>query len=325
VPTYNRADSLNKCLAALERQEGAEGQYEVVVVVDGSTDGTLEEVSRRWERPWIRWLAVPHGGASAARNAGIEVARGVYVALTEDDVVPDMRWLAVARQRILESGADVLEGATVYPGGSHSVRKLEPPGIPSFVPCNLFVRRSLFGTVGVYDPAFFDPRRELYFREDADLGFRLMESGANIIQADDVKVTHPRQFTTVGGCLRHARRYVFDALLYRRHPHLYRKMIEVKELLGVRIHRPQHYVAIVYGIGAVALPVSLALGNMTWAMLTCVVVLCCAFLFRVKYHGRRAFELSRFAETGGFLVLPGVYLYAVVSGALKYRAPGVLL
>jgi len=71
IPTYNRKDTLRRCLAAATSQDYPD--YEVIVVDDASTDGTDEMVRR--EFPQVRYIRQePNRGPAAARNRGIEAA-----------------------------------------------------------------------------------------------------------------------------------------------------------------------------------------------------------------------------------------------------------
>ena len=93
IPTYNRMDVLPEVLAALERQDGAPS-FEVVVVDDGSSDGTRQWLEgRQFEVP-VTVLGQPNAGPAAARNRGVRHAGGGRVAFLGDDTVPSRGWLA---------------------------------------------------------------------------------------------------------------------------------------------------------------------------------------------------------------------------------------
>ncbi len=325
IPTYNRKELLAKCLEALRVQSINPMLFEVIVVDDGSTDGT-QTMLRQEKFPFeFRAIAVSNGGASAARNAGVGIAAGTFVAFTEDDVIPDVYWLAAAHARLLSGRIDMLEGETVTLGSGRGVRRFEVGGIPSFIPCNLFVRRSVFEKVGGYDPTFYDGKEHLYFREDADFGFRILDAGFVHGFAPDAIVSHPAQFGTLGECFRHARRYRFDPLLYKKHPARFRHMIEVKRVLGLTIHRPLHLVSLLYTLMLVESIACFALGFHFGGWGSLLVAFLCSMIYRFRSQGKWAFNLFRAVETVGFFFLPLVYLWSLVRGCIRYRTAGPLL
>ncbi len=81
IPTYNRADLFQRTLDSVWQQTLHD--YEVIVVDDGSTDGTLEQLRRQRDR--IRLIEQSNKGPGAARNRGIGEARGDYVAFLDSD------------------------------------------------------------------------------------------------------------------------------------------------------------------------------------------------------------------------------------------------
>ena len=114
IPSFERRGVLAEVLAALDAQREAPG-FEIVVVDDGSRDGTVEWLRGvRLERPF-RLLEQPNRGPAAARNRGIQEATGEIVAILGDDTVPEPDWLAghAAVHRRLGSGGEPARVAVV--------------------------------------------------------------------------------------------------------------------------------------------------------------------------------------------------------------------
>jgi glycosyltransferase involved in cell wall biosynthesis/peptidoglycan/xylan/chitin deacetylase (PgdA/CDA1 family) len=94
IPTYNRADRLQVCLEALNRQTHPASEFEAVVVVDGSTDNTMQML-KAFEAPYLlRSIYQENSGEAAALNRGILEAMGSHVLFLDDDIVADPRLVA---------------------------------------------------------------------------------------------------------------------------------------------------------------------------------------------------------------------------------------
>jgi len=81
IPTYNRISLLQRTLASVRRQSCAD--FEIIIVDDGSTDGTRESLASNGE--FLRVIKQPNRGPGAARNVGAREARGEYVAFLDSD------------------------------------------------------------------------------------------------------------------------------------------------------------------------------------------------------------------------------------------------
>jgi glycosyltransferase involved in cell wall biosynthesis len=195
IPTYNRAQ---RTIAAIESVLAQTyPNQEIIVIDDGSTDGSSEAIqrfltqktNRDYPAPQIRYINQPNQGPSAARNAGVERARGEYVAfLDSDDVwLPEkLEWqVRTIEQFKNQCGAcftdarlveDSGEGASTFRSwGRHyeQITGVEPAALEllaksfcGFWVSTLLVRTELIKRVGGFDPA-------VLYAEDRDLYFRL--------------------------------------------------------------------------------------------------------------------------------------------------------
>ena len=171
VPTFDRADTITATLESLRSQTFRE--FEVIVVDDGSTDGTAEVVKGiDVDRLTYRWQ--PNAGPSAARNLGADLAVGEYLTFldTADQAHPD--WLESFDTMIRAYGCSLVSCGADFTRDGHVVRTRLPrqlgPGagrVIAFFRTGCFaVRRELFWDVGGFDPA-------LRFSEVTELGMRI--------------------------------------------------------------------------------------------------------------------------------------------------------
>lgn len=97
VPTYNRARTLKRAVNSILFQSYVD--LEVIIVDDGSTDGT-DELVKSFTDPRVRYVRLGgNSGACRARNAGLAVARGAYIAFQDSDD----EWLAGKLERQMEA------------------------------------------------------------------------------------------------------------------------------------------------------------------------------------------------------------------------------
>ena len=95
VCTHNRRDSLTRTLRSLAAQTLAVTEYEILVVDNGSTDGTRAALERAGDDITnLRCVDEPRVGLSRARNTGWQAARGAVVAYLDDDATAASQWLA---------------------------------------------------------------------------------------------------------------------------------------------------------------------------------------------------------------------------------------
>ncbi|MGE9269381.1 MAG: glycosyltransferase family 2 protein, partial [Verrucomicrobiales bacterium] len=220
VCTRNGRDRIPACLRSLTKLTRAAD--EILVVDDGSTDGTADSITRHF--PQVTVLPLPPCGLSAARNAGAHAATGEILAYTDDDCEVDPDWLTSLAQGF-SAGWDAVGGPNLPPPPAHAIESMiaAAPGAASHVMlddqeaehipgCNLAVRRTAFFEIGGFDPDFRTAG------DDVDFCWRLQDAGKRIGFAPTAFVWHHRR-ATLWGYLKQQTHYgKAEALLMKKHP-----------------------------------------------------------------------------------------------------------
>ena len=190
IPTYNRRPILEKCLLALERQQACPeiDRYEVVVVDDGSTDGTPDWLRAEAERfPHVRLIEQSHGGPAEGRNRGVDHAYGDVIVFIDSDLVVTDSFLschASSLVRSWEARGDRLcftYGAVVntanFEQPTAERHKLRDLSWAYFATGNVAIAKEVLQRAGLFDTGF-----RLYGWEDLELGERLRRMGVQLIK-----------------------------------------------------------------------------------------------------------------------------------------------
>jgi glycosyltransferase involved in cell wall biosynthesis len=200
VPAYNAEGTLDCCLHALEQQTVPRESYEILVVDDGSSDGTR---ARAEAHPGVRVLAQANAGPAAARNLGVQHAHGEIVLFTDADCEPAPDWIErmlaplhgdkalhndgivgmkgsyLTRQREVVARFAQLEYEDKYD------RMAREPYIDFVDTYAAGYRRNVFLANGGFDPAF--PVASV---EDQEFSFRLARQGYRMVFVPEARVYH---------------------------------------------------------------------------------------------------------------------------------------
>ena len=201
IPVYNRPDEVDELLESLTYQ--TTGDFEVVVVEDGSTLPCRDVCAKYASRLDIHYYAKPNSGPGQSRNYGVERAQGEYVIVLDSDVVVPEGYLQAVSDELRRTPADAFGG----PDCAH----------PSFTPTQKAISYSMtsfFTTGGIrggkkkldkFYPRSFNMglRRDVYLRlggfskmrfgEDIDFSIRIFKAGCRCRLFPEAWVWHKRR------------------------------------------------------------------------------------------------------------------------------------
>lgn len=229
IVTWNGRSHLETCLPAVRDQKVRGFEHEVLVLDNGSTDGTVDWL--RAEHPWVRLIESPVNlGFCGGNNRAIEAAEGDAVVLLNNDTRPHVDWLQALVDALASAPDDVaaISGQIIDWDGKHldfargimtfdghafqldtgrplaSVEQ-PPSGAELLFACggNMIVRRDSFLAAGGFDDGYFA------YLEDVDLGWRLWSGGERVLYAPEA-IVHHRSMATSERLGQHNRGFLFE-------------------------------------------------------------------------------------------------------------------
>jgi len=220
VCSYNGGRTIAQCLESLGRLDYPD--YEVILVDDGSTDGTAAIAAGCADVRVVRHET--NAGLSVSRNSGLSAATGEIIAYTDDDCFADPDWLTRLVHRLETTGADAVGGPNIAPddgwlaaaiSGSpgQPTHVLESDQVAEHVPgCNMAFRRAALEAIKGFDPQF------LRAGDDVDVCWRLQQAGGWITFAPGAFVWHHRRQTPRSYFRQQSGYGEAEALLRFKHP-----------------------------------------------------------------------------------------------------------
>ncbi|MBI1806079.1 MAG: glycosyltransferase family 2 protein [Ignavibacteria bacterium] len=204
VPTYNRLPLLRQTLESLFRQDFRD--YEIIVVNDGSCDGTDAYLKTLSAESRIIYHCQENQGLAATRNAGLRYAHGEYIAFTDDDCVLPKDWLSKYHGRFRQSPAVGIGGASrtgnptnPYAEANDLINNYLKTALnsdrveaPFLTGNNVAYTRAILEKVGGPDNRF------RMGAEDRDLTYRIVRAGGVVLFDPSIVVDHYNDADLIG-------------------------------------------------------------------------------------------------------------------------------
>jgi glycosyltransferase involved in cell wall biosynthesis len=332
VPFKNSQKTLKNLLISLLDQDFPKTDYEIVLVDDGSSDGSLgtveELIGSSMVRIKIRRLPESKG-CFHARNKGVEASEGEIIAFIDSDEIADKMWLrrlveplfehkdvsGVSGKVITDAHKTLILPVVTAPIGATGMIE----GVVFAGTGNVAYRKSTLLEIGGFDETF-DPK----WRGDSDLCLRVLEMGLKIIYEPDAIVYHPARKLSLGEIWKEGFKRYKDVLLYSKH----RKNSKfVKHPVGNGFTKPfgRFSPLSIFIFASGFLAIYLALQSLI-SLLCLVIITYITWLLFFVFYGYKFVSIGpqpgvslRFKAA---LALP-FYLFAVFSGrsygCIKYR------
>ena len=231
IPTYNRKPILKKCLHSLENQNlnNKIKDYEIIVVDDGSTDGTTKWIKEnKTNLPHVVLYEQKHGGPALGRNLGVMKAKNEIIIFIDSDLVVLNDFILRHVEKLIHEWKNNNKKCFTY-GSVINTSNFENPEKESykitdisfayFATGNVAISRDLILKVGLFDTSF-----SLYGWEDLELGERLKTIGTKLVKCPEAIGFHWHpEFTCdqIEPLIEKERERAKMALLfYKKHPNL---------------------------------------------------------------------------------------------------------
>jgi GT2 family glycosyltransferase len=313
IPTYKRPQLLLRCLDALSQQNLSSTEFEIIVVSDGPDEDTmnmLDSFAHKTRHTIRSFSTAVKAGPADARNFGWKSAIGKLIAFTDDDCIPDPQWLTSMLKSFTENGSSMVafSGNTIVPISNPPTDyelNISHLATAEFITANCACTREALELVGGFDENF-----KMAWREDSDLQFKFIRQGIPVLKVANAKVTHPVRKHKWGVSLKEEKKGVFNVLLYKKYPDLYRSKIGGYIPLS-------YYLAFACLIMATA---GLILG-LSWLVIVSFLLwlaLTVAFALKRLKHTSRSFEhVSEMIITS--FAIPPLSIYYRWKGVFKYK------
>ena len=199
IPTHDRPSQLFICLESIVHQTYPAPDFEVIVIDDGSKTPIEHVVSSFRDRLNLTFLTQQNQGPASARNAGVAIATGRYLAFTDDDCAPAPDWLKKLEERFNSSSDLMIGGRTInaitdnaYSTASQDLisylyeyYNADKNNARFLTSNNIAVSAEPFRTLGGFDPEY-----PVAAAEDRDLCDRWQFCGYDMIYAPEAIVYH---------------------------------------------------------------------------------------------------------------------------------------
>jgi len=238
IPSFNSAKEIKKCLESFKTQTVNGENYEVIVVDDGSSDGTKDVVNKY---P-VRYIYQQNSGPAAARNHGVNQAQGEIILFTDADCEPQPNWIEEMIKPLDDSHIIGVKGAYkthqkelvarfVQIEYEHKYERMKKFRYIDFIDTySAAYRRDIFLKYGGFDERY--PRASV---EDQEFSFRLFQDGYKMVFNPSAMVFHKHSARLMDYLKKKYKIAFWKVFLLKRHPGKVKKDTHTPQSLKIQM------------------------------------------------------------------------------------------
>ncbi|OHE57752.1 MAG: hypothetical protein A2Z47_05000 [Thermodesulfovibrio sp. RBG_19FT_COMBO_42_12] len=260
IPTFNSAKELTKCLESFKTQTLSNENFEVIVVDDGSNDGTKDAAAKY---P-VRYMYQQNRGPAAARNNGANQAQGEIILFTDADCEPQPNWIeemikpldnpqVVGVKGVYKTRQKELAARLVQIEYEHKYERMKKFKYIDFIDTySAGYRKDIFLKYNGFDERY--PKASV---EDQEFSFRLSHDGLKMVFNPDAVVFHKHSASLMGYLRKKYKIAFWKVFLLKRHPGKVKTdthtpqslkiqmVLALSALLGIAgpVYQPMYYVS----------------------------------------------------------------------------------
>lgn len=314
IPTYKRSELLLKCIIKLYEQSFNKEDYEIIIISDGAdleTESLINLIRQKFNNYNICYAALDvKKGPAAARNKGALLAKGELILFTDDDCLPHIEWIEKFWEAYILNNETLIAftGKTIVPHKplptdyEKNVSHLEDA---EFVTANCACTKKAFDLVKGFDEDF-----SIAWREDSEFQFRLIDQKIPILKIEEAIVEHPVRIAFWGVSIKEQKKSIFNALLYKKHPELYKEKISNKPVWNY------YYMIIVFAVFII----TIVTGNYTIALLSLMFWMMLVLMFTIKRLQGTSKKFSHIMEMfTTSIAIPFISIFWTLYGSIKFK------
>ena len=189
IPTHNRKNILFKTLKALNNQTYSADNFEIIIINDGSTDGTEEMINNFDSNPNILYKYIEQSGPAGARNRGIEICNGNIVIFIDDDIIVNSEFIDSHVETQQKQEKIIAHGPVIHTNNLDNPKKADKKitdfSSAFFATGNASIKKKYLIEAGLFNEAF-----DKYGWEDLEMGKRLKKLDLKKVDIPEAKGYH---------------------------------------------------------------------------------------------------------------------------------------